>query len=302
MREDGDVVGPAWFGVDWGSTRMRAWSVDARGALLGGRVSDDGLRSVRSAGFETVLQDQIGDWLRDAPTAPVLSCGMVGARGGWREAPYAVCPATLADVVAAAETFTAFGRSVTITPGVRRADAAPVADVMRGEELQAFGAAALLSTTDAIVRTPGTHSKWIRLQGGAVAEFKTFATGELFALVRGRSLLGVLAEGDAFDARGFDRGVEHGAREPLSHALFAGRADIVAGRAPANAASAFLSGVLIGSELADSEGDEILIADGEMRRRYMRAAEVLGRRLEPLSAEAATIAGLRAAARLLLDI
>ena len=57
-------------------------------------------------------------------------------------------------------------------------------DVMRGEETQVLGLLpALPGAGPHTVCLPGTHSKWVRLQGGAIQEFATFMTGELFALL-----------------------------------------------------------------------------------------------------------------------
>ena len=76
--------------------------------------------------------------------------------------------------------------------------AAAAVDVMRGEETQLLGAlAARLGHGDGWCVLPGTHSKWVRLQGGAIAEFATFMTGELFALL---SQHGTLAAASAADA------------------------------------------------------------------------------------------------------
>ncbi|WP_425414851.1 2-dehydro-3-deoxygalactonokinase, partial [Promicromonospora kroppenstedtii] len=43
---------------------------------------------------------------------------------------------------------------------------------------------------------PGTHSKWVRLDGGRVTGFTTAMTGELYGLLMGDSILARLAEGE----------------------------------------------------------------------------------------------------------
>lgn len=49
---------------------------------------------------------------------------------------------------------------------------------MRGEETQLLGLITRHKLADATVCLPGTHSKWATVKDGAVAEFKTFMTGE----------------------------------------------------------------------------------------------------------------------------
>jgi 2-dehydro-3-deoxygalactonokinase len=50
---------------------------------------------------------------------------------------------------------------------------------MRGEETQLLGALGADATDEAVVCLPGTHSKWVRVNGGTVERFATFMTGEL---------------------------------------------------------------------------------------------------------------------------
>ncbi len=53
---------------------------------------------------------------------------------------------------------------------------------MRGEEVQLLGA----GISDGTAVLPGTHSKWAHLEHGAICQFRTFMTGELFALLKTR--------------------------------------------------------------------------------------------------------------------
>ena len=81
------------------------------------------------------------DWL-DAGEAPVVMSGMIGSRQGWKEAPYAQCPAG-ANEIAARMRRGAVGQSRVTRgsyPDCRCRDAQGVPDVMRGEETQILGA------------------------------------------------------------------------------------------------------------------------------------------------------------------
>src|SRR5207253_2700905 len=112
---------------------------------------------------------------------PILMSGMIGARQGWVEAPYAQCPAGLPEIASAivtieARTLGALG----LVPGVRvdYPDGAP--DVMRGEETQILGALTAMARSDGVFVLPGTHSKWARIKAGRIESFATYMTGEIF--------------------------------------------------------------------------------------------------------------------------
>ena len=74
-----------------------------------------------------------------------------------------------------------------IVPGVAQRER-DRPDVMRGEETQLAGIASLHGA-DLLVCMPGTHCKWVRIADGAVAEFQTWMTGELFSVLSAHSIL-----------------------------------------------------------------------------------------------------------------
>ena len=80
------------IGGDWGTTSLRAYRLDAAGAVLDARETAQGILSVPEGGFPAVLDAAMRPWL-DAGEELVLLCGMVGSRQGWQEAPYLPCPA-----------------------------------------------------------------------------------------------------------------------------------------------------------------------------------------------------------------
>jgi 2-dehydro-3-deoxygalactonokinase len=91
----------ALIGLDWGSSRLRAYLMSRTGAVLEARDSDAGASrlaageepTARGALFERHLRELIADWL--APGRPMIACGMVGSAHGWREAEYVSCPVDL---------------------------------------------------------------------------------------------------------------------------------------------------------------------------------------------------------------
>lgn len=238
--------------LDWGSTRLRAFLLGADGAVLASRQSEHGASTLSGgAAFEQAFAAIRGDW----PALPVLACGMVGSQHGWREAPYAPCPA---DAAALAEHALKLSERFWILPGLMHDGVRP--DVMRGEETQIVGALALrpeLAAQSCLI-LPGTHSKWARVEAGRVTGFATHMTGELYALLRQHSVLARLmpAEGasapssDATPAfvAGVDAAREGG--DALSHQLFAVRTLGLFKRLPPEQLPDYLSGLLIGHEIA----------------------------------------------------
>ena len=135
-----------------------------------------------------------GDWLSATPGVPLIACGMVGSAQGWREAPYVLCPASADSLVSGLTVFDVGGGArLHIVPGVRNQRP----NVMRGEETQVVGALALAPQLSAwaTLLMPGTHSKWVDLRDGRLDDFRTFMTGELFAVLRDHSTWGELRGG-----------------------------------------------------------------------------------------------------------
>lgn len=260
------------IGIDWGTTSLRAYRMDAAGAVLEKRDSGDGILSVPAGGFPAVLERVAGDWLRD--DRKLLLCGMVGSRQGWVEAPYLPCPAGAAEIAAALTPLPGGGWLV---PGLATRDAGGVPDVLRGEECKLLGLAA--RGVAGLVCLPGTHSKWARLAGGRITGFATHMTGELRAVLLGHSILGRMAApgGDpAAFARGVARGGEPGG---LPHHLFGTRALGLHGELAEAGTADYLSGLLIGHEIrsAWTPGDVVhLAAAAALAAPYAAALAQLG--------------------------
>ena len=103
------------IGVDWGTSRLRAWLFDGAGQPIAEASSDDGIGRL-DGGHEAVFERVAAGW----PAVPAIMAGMVGSRQGWREVPYVPCPTTVTGIAAGMTQFaTARGRTVTIVP-VRR--------------------------------------------------------------------------------------------------------------------------------------------------------------------------------------
>jgi len=242
------------LGLDWGSSSLRAFLLGPGGQVLAERSNGQGASTLSGVpAFKEALQTVAGDWLAAQPQLPVLACGMIGSQHGWRDVPYAACPADTAAL--AAGMLPSPGGEITIVPGMLFDDGALPPDLMRGEETQVVGALQhkpALREASCIV-LPGTHSKWAQVQDGRLLRFATHMTGELFAVLRTHSVLGrLMGDSGAFAEHAFAAGVD-AARDfghlGMSHQIFAARSLGVTGRAPASDLADYLSGLLVGHEL-----------------------------------------------------
>jgi 2-dehydro-3-deoxygalactonokinase len=280
--------------VDWGTSRFRAYRLDPTGRVLDRVATDDGMSTVPSGGFGDVLERHCGDWMKVNPSAPVLMAGMVGSRNGWAEAAYAPCPASPKSL---AESMLKVTDRISIVPGVISRDASGP-DVMRGEEALIFGT----EVTNGLVCLPGTHSKWARIEGGAITSFASFMTGESYALYRNESLLSRLAT-EPEDLAGFDDGLA-AAREDIGllNRLFQARSRVLDGAMAGEKVAPYLSGLLIGAEIEGAfkrYGDDhtvTLVADGVLAQRYVAALRARGGAIEIITPERAFLSGLAAIA------
>ena len=285
-----DIDGATLISIDWGTTSARAYRHAADGRVTGERSAPLGIQHVEDGGFVAALARLLGDWADDP--APRIACGMIGSRQGWVEAPYCDCPAALATL--ATTLALTPGGALAIVPGVACKDAAGVPDVMRGEETQILGAVAAAGRGDVgprLIVLPGTHSKWAIVADGWIETFATFLTGELYAVLRDHSILGRMMApgadaGDAAAATAFDRGATRGldaaaAQGGLLHDLFGARTLALFGELAPTATPAYLSGLLIGTELRAGRawaaghgvagGGATIVAAPALGARYTRA-------------------------------
>lgn len=274
-------MGAALIAIDWGTSSLRAYLMSAEGAILDRRDGSEGVMNVAQGDFAGTLARRLADW--PVQSLPVVMCGMVGSRQGWREVPYLDCPAAPADLgrMLSALELPHGGRGW-ILPGLRCRDDAGVPDVMRGEEAQVLGALAHDEGKggDADFCLPGTHGKHVRLEGGRILSFTSHMTGEVFALLTRHGILGrLMAQDAAPDDDPFLAGV-HRSGDPggLLHQIFGARSLPLAGELPEAAIGDYLSGILIGAELRATawRGEVGIIARRQLAARYHLALEALG--------------------------
>lgn len=264
-----------YIAVDWGTTNRRAWRVDRNAQVTAEFADDLGLLAVPTGGFDSAAADirrHLGDH-------PMLLAGMVGSDKGWRHAGYMPCPAD-AKSLAASVLWIEPDRTG-IVAGVCQTGVH--ADVMRGEEVQVFGAQAMAAlSSDAVICHPGTHSKWIQLRGGQISSFLTAMTGEIFNLLKTQSILADQMTDDVSDNVAFKAGLQD-ARNGVSllSGLFAVRARHLLQSFPLADAS-YASGLLIGTDVAAAlkelrAGTHItLIGRPDLSQLYASAIEAEG--------------------------
>ena len=298
-----------FFSCDWGTTSFRLRRVDAvTGEVLEQRQDATGVRTLtaRCVGGDTA-ENVFADFLREQlrlPTAgktvlldgaSVIISGMASSSVGWRELPYAKAPLSLdaAGLVRAAFEFAVDAGArvrIQLISGLRTET-----DIMRGEETEILGIFAEGRHADiaeaGVVVLPGTHSKHVRLGGGRITDFRTYMTGELFDILSTHSLLRASVQSDDSNLSSdfsttacrdaFAAGVCEAADRGLAGSLFQTRVRTVLHSVPPPVNRWFLSGLLIGSEVADLAAREpdarLLLAAAEpLHAAYRLTFKILG--------------------------
>jgi 2-dehydro-3-deoxygalactonokinase len=289
---------------DWGTSHLRLFLCDAAGAALD---SVTGLGAAETNGrFADVLASLMAPWQeRYGPLSTVL-CGMVGSNIGWTQAPYVPCPARPEQITDACAALR--GGTIHIVPGLSCRNRFNAPDYLRGEETQILGALMLeadLSRGLSLLCLPGTHTKWAVVEDGWIREFFSATTGELFALLRDHSVL-VRNQGlhDAVDSDAFRKGMAQFNEFPhaqLLHRLFECRARQLSGELTAQAAEAYLSGLLIASDVhgallllpdLDRARPVYVIGSSELTQLYAGALVFNGCEAYAVDGAAASLAGL----------
>ena len=225
----------------------------------------------------------------DLQNIPVIISGMASSSIGMLELPYKPLPFDVSGIdlmPTVLPTTKESPRVIYLLPGVRSAD-----DVMRGEETQLIGCGINtrvptinmpgrnIDTPGRTINTrgervfvfPGTHSKHIYVRDGQATAFKTYMTGELFALLTKHSVLaasmtapgatgsGATGSGETVSAgesvavlpEAFFAGIAASRDTSLLHTAFLTRTNQLFDKYSKEDNYHFLSGLLIGEELRD---------------------------------------------------
>jgi 2-dehydro-3-deoxygalactonokinase len=291
-----DIVRRSLISCDWGLSAFRLRLLEGAGVpdVVAELSSTSGVADMAAKSpteFGTILLDAIRSLFLRASAAPapipVSLSGMVVSSIGWKQLPYAALPFPLDGshcVIREDQLVCAHGaHPLFFISGVSTPD-----DAMRGEECEIVG---LFSAADtrrfcehAVAILPGTHSKSIEVRNGEIIAFRTFLTGELFDILCRHSVLrhSVGADAQVQADEYFETGVRRGSERGLLGSLFSVRArDILEGVSEEHCRG-YLSGLLIGDELAAIVASHpvsvpfVLGGSSSLQRLYFRALEVLG--------------------------
>jgi 2-dehydro-3-deoxygalactonokinase len=282
-----------FLSVDWGTSNFRLRLVEKSSVrVIKESTSSVGIKNLylnwqkeggdREFIFLNFLKKQIHklDCVIPEDTEIVLS-GMASSNIGIRELPYAALPFNINGDGLYVELIkhSSFPYTLYLISGV-----CSDSDIIRGEETQMMGLAGKDNFyRKSIFILPGTHSKHIVCENGKITAFNTFITGELFQAICNYTILKVSIEKpppDTKDWKFFDEGVIRSQEGfSLLNDLFKIRATDILGKRSPGENYYYLSGLLIGEELAALKliaFDHIeLCAGNNLYEFYERAIRVL---------------------------
>ncbi|HEY0864478.1 MAG TPA: 2-dehydro-3-deoxygalactonokinase [Lacunisphaera sp.] len=277
-----------FISCDWGTSRFRLRLVEGDPLRIASEhTTDEGVQSLaaghtagegRHALLEKVLERGLAALgLSDQPDLPIVMSGMASSTLGWQLLPYAHLPAPIDGRTLRFTDFRHGGRKIRLISGLQS-----TSDVMRGEEVELVGIMAdparRARAEKSVIILPGSHSKHVRVHTGQIVGFTTYLTGELYGLLAQNSTLATPSD-QLFDPASFVAGLQASQAHGLSAALFQTRARVVLGQLAAAHSRSFLSGVLIGAEVATLTGmsaGHIVLATGEsLARPYALALREL---------------------------
>ncbi len=251
-----------FISCDWGTTNFRMRLVDANTLEVIKTIkTDQGIKSLYTAYlnqntetqtqfFATYLEKQIQQLPTKHRHHLVIATGMASSTIGLEELAYAAMPFHQSGEGLKWKALTLEnGINVLLLSGAQSATG-----MMRGEETQAIGLGEFIEKHgEGILLLPGTHSKHITYQKGSFTSLKSFMTGELFEVLSTKSILAssVTFSGWTEDtANAFKDGLLHSLNTELTAGLLMVRTNDVAKNLSNTYNYYFLSGLLIGDELA----------------------------------------------------
>ena len=261
-----------FLSCDWGSSSFRLRIIEAPMLrLIEEETSNGGIKNTfqlwkdtgnpedRYSFFLDIIDFHIKNletWLNvSLDKVPVIISGMASSSIGMLEMTYSDIPihADGSDINRKFIPATSkFRHDIIIISGAKTAD-----DVMRGEETQLVGAInAEDNGEERLYIFTGTHCKHILVKDGKAVAFRTYMTGEFFELLYKYSLLtSGLEKGQGFhypeNKKSFESGVRDSKVYNMLHSAFLTRVNYLLNKRSKQENYYYLSGLLIGYELAD---------------------------------------------------
>ena len=255
--------------IDWGTSSFRAWLIE-HDQISDQIDTDQGVKNFTEGAHSKYLSEVLTKW--SGQFNFIIAIGMVGSSIGMHETKFSAIPIDISGVFESLIKVPGFKPDLYIVPGVSKAG-----DVMRGEESQSLATGMI----NGLVVLPGTHSKWVKIENGEIADFRTYLTGELFELLRNHSTLSKATESSAKLAasKEFYAGLDAQVSD-LTHELFTIRANWLQGKSQ-EASREYLSGLLIGAEIKSAKSwitahEVTLIASDSLADSYSKALNHFG--------------------------
>ncbi len=297
-----------YIAVDWGTSHLRAYccqlSRNGEVTVLGS-LTGPGVKKVQTD-FKSTLLTLIAPWLAQYGQLPVYLAGQIGSSIGWLETAYLACPIRPEQILQHPQSLVCDHYQISIMPGLSCRLPGQQFDAMRGEELQILGLCQMYPEYEQgehLLCLPGTHTKWVLLRDGVIEYFKTALTGELFDLLCHQSvLLPKLAPTEPFCWRSFATGAAHSLHQQqpdLLHSLFSVRSRQLFAGESATEGRAYLSGLLIGSDIKAAmqavewqfPAEVVLIGNPLLRQCFSQALTSMAIDTMSIDVTAATLAG-----------
>lgn len=286
---------------DWGTTNFRLYLFDKE-AIIDHKTSL-GVGQIKTTPAECLFST-ISEWLEKYTIERIILGGMAGSKIGIHEMPYLACPVSMEDWKNASQEIIINNQNIKITAGVKCENFAQTGDVMRGEEVQIFGAikmdSSLLNGNHVFV-LPGTHSKWAILNNSVIDKFHTFPTGELFSIISEKSTLLSHAENRNSDEvnQGFIDGLEKSKNGKFLAQIFGTRSQKLVANKSDDWSYGFLSGLMIGTEINDASNSFetsdtiIIIGSSKLEVLYDKAIKFYGFKTQIINGDECAINGLK---------
>ncbi len=233
--------------VDWGTSNFRAVLISDSFKEIDSISTNDGILKFEQSEFYPFLLKTLDKWLLENKNVKIFMSGMIGSQNGWLETKYLLCDVSLEQLASNLLQIPNINEDIFIVPGVKT-NKNEMIDLMRGEEVQIFGALRVLDKKDALLVLPGTHSKWVNVLDEKIIDFKTNMTGEVFNVINRHTILQKSIKSKDICENAFEKGLE------LSFKKGGMLNQIFQVRAQANVIGednlySYLSGILIGHEI-----------------------------------------------------
>ena len=204
----------------------------------------------------------------------IIASGMLSSSIGMHELPYTEMPISFnGKEIISKEIFLEKDRRLLLISGAKTQN-----DVMRGEEIQAIGLSHQLPDQEkGILLLPGTHSKHLYFDKGRFIDFNTHMTGELYEIISRHSILApslLQTEWNSKYEESFLKGVVKGVANEQMTVLFSIRANSLLHGVSAQENAYFLSGLLVGAELANlkNKSEKVYLAATDVQHELYKLA------------------------------